>query len=394
MPASSHQLPLTVITHEFFPTRGGIATFVEEISRACHELGQAVEVWAPKTPIPVDHQFPFPVHRVGLKGTQDLTCQFRMARELIAKRRTLRRGMVYLPEPGPLLAMTYLQFFKAFKPVRLFLTFHGSELHRFSSRRGSRVLVNRLIKEADRVSTPSSYSHNLLCERFPAAEGKAVITPGAVKKSLLSRRTDPVKSGGKVVILTVGRLHPRKGQEHILDALDALPEDLQNKVEYWIVGRSNRGNYEAYLRNRASQSRVSVCFLGNIDDDDLEIIYRRADIFAMTSVDHGDSVEGFGLAYLEASAFGLPVVGNAVGGVSDAVKHDKTGLLVPPHDCAALANAISRLIREKPLRDRLGKNGHSWARKHSWLDSAQILLDGFIPLGEKHPSKKPTLQPA
>jgi glycosyltransferase involved in cell wall biosynthesis len=394
MPASPTQLPLTVITHEFFPTRGGIATFVEEISRACHELGQSVEVWAPKTPIPVDHHFPFPVHRVGLKGTQDLACQFRMARELIAKRRTLRRGMVYLPEPGPLLAMTYLQFFKAFKPVRLFLTFHGSELHRFSSRRGSRVLVNRLIKEADRVSTPSSYSHNLLCDRFPAAEGKAVITPGAVKKNLLSRRTDPVKSGGKIVILTVGRLHPRKGQEHILDALDALPDDLQNTVEYWIVGRCNRGNYEAHLRKRASESRVSVSFLGNIDDDDLETIYRRADIFAMTSVNHGDSVEGFGLAYLEASAFGLPVVGNAVGGVSDAVKHNETGLLVAPHDRAALTDALSRLIREKELRKRLGQNGHSWAREHSWQDSAQILLDGFIPPGAKRPLKNPALQPA
>jgi phosphatidylinositol alpha-1,6-mannosyltransferase len=139
---------------------------------------------------------------------------------------------------------------------------------------------------------------------------------------------------------------------------------------------------------------VSVSFLGNIDDDDLETIYRRAGIFAMTSVNHGDSVEGFGLAYLEASAFGLPVVGNAVGGVSDAVKHNETGLLVAPHDRAALTDALSRLIREKELRKRLGQNGHSWAREHSWQDSAQILLDGFIPPGAKRPLKNPALQPA
>ncbi|MGH8018740.1 MAG: glycosyltransferase family 4 protein, partial [Opitutaceae bacterium] len=86
--------------------KGGIATFVEEIAQACHELGTPVEVWAPQGRSPSERRFPFPVRRIDLRGTQDLSCQMRMAREMIAQRRTLRRGIVYLPEPGPLLAMT------------------------------------------------------------------------------------------------------------------------------------------------------------------------------------------------------------------------------------------------------------------------------------------------
>src|SRR5690606_3765506 len=118
----------TLITHEFFPMMGGIATFVEEMATALHGLGHRTEVWAPQATAPMERRFPFGVKRVPLKGTQDLSCQLRMAREMVAHRLQLQRGIVYLPEPGPLLAMTYLQFFRVFKPARLVLTFHGSEV--------------------------------------------------------------------------------------------------------------------------------------------------------------------------------------------------------------------------------------------------------------------------
>mgnify|MGYP003350277809 CR=1 FL=1 len=62
-----------------------------------------------------------------------------------------------------------------------------------------------------------------------------------------------------------------------------------------------------------------IRFLGDVPDEELSRIYDRADIFAMTSINHGDSIEGFGLVYLEAAAHGLPIVAHDVGGVRDAV---------------------------------------------------------------------------
>ncbi len=359
--------------------KGGIATFVEEIAQACHELGTPVEVWAPQGRTPSERRFPFPVRRIALRGTQDLSCQMRMAREMIAHRRALRQGIVYLPEPGPLLAMTYLHFFKAFKPARLLLTFHGTEVQSFSARPAARMMVARLIQNADRVSTSSGFVRDLLCERFPAAASKVVVTPGAPRKAFLKKDTSKFHTTDKIVVLTVGRLHPRKGQLLVLDALNALPEELARKVEFWIVGRGRRGDYEAQLRRRAASSKVPVVFLGNIDDDDLEHIYRRADIFAMTSVNHGHSIEGFGLVYMEAASFGLPIVGHAVGGVPEAVRHAETGLLVAPGDSAALVDAFRRLIADAALRKRLGDSGRKWARKRTWQDCAHALLDGLTP---------------
>jgi glycosyltransferase involved in cell wall biosynthesis len=165
-------------------------------------------------------------------------------------------------------------------------------------------------------------------------------------------------------------------------------------VEYWIVGRSVRGGYEAELRQRAQRSPVTVSFFGSIDNDDLELIYGRADIFAMTSISHGQSVEGFGIAYLEASSFGLPIVGHAIGGVPEAVRHGETGLLVPPGDTHALTEALRQLVTDRNLRERLGANGAIWARDHSWRDSAHTLLDGIVPMPQRHPDPVGILQPA
>src|SRR5471032_1041043 len=118
-----------LITHEFYPVRGGIATFTEEIARATANLGYNVEVWAQSAPPAAEKtDWPFRLRRLPLKGSHDLLCQVRLARELIQHRRNLRRATVYLPEPGPMMTMMLLQFFHAFRPGRLVLTFHGSEI--------------------------------------------------------------------------------------------------------------------------------------------------------------------------------------------------------------------------------------------------------------------------
>src|SRR5690606_25252233 len=112
----------TIITHEFFPMKGGIATFVEEMARGCHDLGMPVEVWAPRGSTPFDQCFPYPIHRVPLRGTQNLGCQFRMGREIFRNRERLRDGILYLPEPGPILAMMHLNLLRAFQPAQLLVT--------------------------------------------------------------------------------------------------------------------------------------------------------------------------------------------------------------------------------------------------------------------------------
>lgn len=368
--------PIFLITHEFYPRRGGIATFAEEIAKASASLGYDLEVWAQSVPSNAPEKpWPFRLRRLPLKGTHDLWCQLRLAAQVVRARRRLRHAIVYLPEPGPMLTMMLLQFFHAFRPGRLVLTFHGSEILKFARSPLRRTLARRLIGHATRISTLTHYTQELLLTHFPEAADKIHLTPGALRTDFAVVPPRRAASRDKVVVLTVGRLHPRKGQLLTLEALQMLAPDVRSRLEYWIVGGQSKNNYESILRATAARAPdLAVRFLGNLPDDELSDVYERADIFAMTSVNHRHSIEGFGLVYLEASAHGLPVVAHDVGGVAEAVVDGVTGLLVPPHRPAQLAAAFEQLVFDPGLRRRLGEAGREWAQRNCWRKSAEALF--------------------
>lgn len=381
MSAASPLNSVFLITHEFYPKRGGIATFTEEMAKASADLGYNVEVWAQSAPSNLEKSWPFKLKRLPVKGTHDLACQLGLAWQLIRERRRLRYATVYLPEPGPMLAMMLLQFHKAFRPHRLILTFHGSEILRFYRNPFTRHLTRRLIRKASRISTLTNYTHQLLCSRFPEAAEKTYRTPGALRSDFAVVPAERQAEKKRIIVLTVGRLHPRKGQIITLEALQALAPRFRDRVEYWIVGGQAKGGYDQKLRDTIAKSDLPVRLFGNIPDDELDTIYDQADIFAMTSIDYRHSVEGFGLVYLEAAAHGLPVVAHNVGGVPEAVHDGVTGLLVPPNHPAQLTAAFERLISDEALRKRLGNAGRHWAQQTDWKHSADVL---FRPDDESH----------
>ncbi|MDQ5978832.1 MAG: phosphatidyl-myo-inositol dimannoside synthase, partial [Verrucomicrobiota bacterium] len=221
MPILSPAVSLILVTHEFHPHRGGIAVYCAEMARAAHELGYGVEVWAPALPAGMpEPAWPFRVRRLTLAGDHSLLSQWRMARELLREAKRLNDATLYIPEPGPLLAMLLLQYFDKIRPARLMLTFHGSEIQRLGSRRLLRWSTNHLLFQTDRISVVSDYARQLLKRHFPAAASKVVVTPGALRPDLRGKQSAPLPlPGAKTVILTVARLNPRKGQLEVINAL-------------------------------------------------------------------------------------------------------------------------------------------------------------------------------
>jgi glycosyltransferase involved in cell wall biosynthesis len=341
-PSSDPRPSLVLVTHEFYPHRGGIAVYAAEMARAAHELGYSVEVWAPALPAgQAEPEWPFQVRRLPLAGDHSLLSQWRMARALSASADHLRNSILYIPEPGPVLAMLLLQYFDTIRPARLALTFHGSEIQRLASRWLLRWSTSHLLAKASRISVVSRYARDLLDRHFPESTEKVVVTPG---------------------------------QLEVINALKALPPAKRAMIEYWLVGAHGKENYDQLLADAGAAADFPVRFLGDIPDDKLSELYAQADIFAMTSMPHKHSVEGFGLVYLEAGAHGLPIVAHAIGGVPEAVIDGYTGLLVAPGDTSALTAAFSRLIDDPILRRNLGEAGRSRALARSWQDSAIALF--------------------
>lgn len=379
-PGSSHSAPtaptLILVTHEYYPHRGGIAVYAAEMAKAAHELGYGVEVWAPAlSPQAEEADWPFTVRRLKLAGDHSLLSQWRMARELIARSHRLNNVTLYIPEPGPLLAMLLLQYSDTIRPARLMLTFHGSEIQRLASRGILRWSTNHLLAKTTCISVVSEYARQLLERHFPAAGDRVVVTPGALRADLRHKQSSPATvPGAKTIILTVARLNPRKGQLEVINALKALPLSRRAMLEYWLVGAHGKENYDQILNAAAAGADFPVRFLGDVPDEKLGSVYAQADIFAMTSMPHKHSVEGFGLVYLEAGAHGLPIVAHAIGGVPEAVIDGETGLLVQPGDTAALTRAFDRLISDSALRRQFGEAGRARALSRSWRDSALAMF--------------------
>jgi len=154
-----------------------------------------------------------------------------------------------------------------------------------------------------------------------------------------------------VVLLYVGFGTPRKGLEHLAQAMQQLPP----RVKLVIVGR-----WEAAYRNKFYQAlgdaRDRVIERGYVMDDELPHYYSLADIFVFPSL-----LEGFGLPLAEALACGTPVVSTKVGATSEVV--GPGGRLVPPRDPQALAAALCELADDANLRREIGDRGRDWVRK-------------------------------
>jgi phosphatidylinositol alpha-1,6-mannosyltransferase len=171
-------------------------------------------------------------------------------------------------------------------------------------------------------------------------------------------------------LLTVGDLKPRKGQHVSLAAFAEVKAQLP-KARYYLAGRHKNNDYFQQLQQFISQQKlVDVSFLGTISDEALQKLYRQTSVFVLAAQQAGLHFEGFGLVYLEAGAYGLPVVGTRSGGVADAVKEGETGLLVEPQDVSGLAGAILRLLQDAYLAQRLGRANRRWAETLTWERNA------------------------
>ena len=159
------------------------------------------------------------------------------------------------------------------------------------------------------------------------------------------------------VILTLGNLVSRKGQDMVIRALPALCRRVPDLV-YMIAGD---GPYRGELEKLALELGVRdrVVFVGRVPDEDLPDLYALCEVFVMVSrerIEEND-VEGFGIVLLEANACGKPVIGGRSGGVPDALADGVTGLLVDPLNPEEITEALARLLTDHNLATRLGEQG-------------------------------------
>jgi glycosyltransferase involved in cell wall biosynthesis len=114
----------------------------------------------------------------------------------------------------------------------------------------------------------------------------------------------------------------------------------------------------------------NVTITGRVDDAYLDALYRRCDAFVLTPVNSGAAFEGFGLTYLEAGAYGKPVLGSFNCGAEDAVREGQNGLLAPQGDVEAVARGLLRLLDDRAEAAAMGERGRDMALARDWTNVA------------------------
>jgi glycosyltransferase involved in cell wall biosynthesis len=191
-----------------------------------------------------------------------------------------------------------------------------------------------------------------------------VAPPGTDRPVRVERRAQPA---APVELLSVGALVPRKGYDVLIDALSALG-DLHWRLT--IAGDCGRSpetaeRLKSDISRRALSEKITV--EDSVTPARLAALYEQADLFVLAS-----RYEGFGMAYAEAIAYGLPIVGTTAGAIPDTVPPD-AGILVRPDDAAGLAAVLSRLINTPEDRVRLAAGSRAAAeRLPTWRGSAQL----------------------
>ena len=164
----------------------------------------------------------------------------------------------------------------------------------------------------------------------------------------------------KKVIVSVGRLVHRKGQDVLIEAMPAIIKEVP-EAHILMIGE---GPYRSYLENRVKvlglQERVT--FIGRVQYADLPKFICAGNLFVMPSRSRlaGLEVEGLGIVYLEASACGLPVIAGNSGGAPDAVLQGETGLVVDGTSKAEVAAAVIELLQDADRSKAMGIRGRQW----------------------------------
>ena len=215
------------------------------------------------------------------------------------------------------------------------------------------------------IVTSAATARLVAAEYGVPAERITIAKPGSDPAPLAAGSRD-----GVVRLLSVGAVVPRKGFDVLIAALATLGDQ---PWQLTIAGDRTRdlnatARLDADIAGHALENRVAV--LGTVSPQHLATLYAEADVFALAS-----HFEGYGMAYAEAIAHGLPVIGTTGGAIPDTVPSDAS-LLIPPGDMPALAKALRRVIGDSDLRQRLADGARAAAPQFpTWRQSAEIFAE-------------------
>ncbi len=243
---------------------------------------------------------------------------------------------------------------------------HSKEInHPKGSSLNKKVLS--VLNNVDHIVANSSYTKNLAIDLGVEEKKIVIINPGIdsvseVPKKYLDEAEDILK-GKKNRLITVSRFDKRKNHEKVIMAVRNLKE-IYPDIIYTCIGY---GDEEEKLKKLVIELKLEdqVTFLKDVPSDLKNALVAKSDIFVMPSIIYKKSVEGFGIAYVEAAQYGVPSIGGKDGGASDAIIHEKTGLICDGNKLEDIYSSIEHLFKDNKYLE-YGKEAKNNSENFLW----------------------------
>ena len=243
---------------------------------------------------------------------------------------------------------------------------HSKEInHPKGSRLNKKVL--EVLNNVDHVVANSNYTKSLAINLGVEEQRILVINPGVdpvteIPKKDLSKAEELFK-GKKQRLITVSRFDKRKNHEKVIMAIRNLKE-VYPDIIYTCIGQ---GDEEENLKKLVIELKLEeqVKFIKDIPNDFKNALVARSNVFIMPSIIHKKSVEGFGIAYIEAAQYSIPSIGGKDGGASDAIINEKTGLICDGNNLDDIYSSIDLIFKENKYLE-YGKTAKENANNFTW----------------------------
>jgi glycosyltransferase involved in cell wall biosynthesis len=366
-----------------FPRFAGdsVGTFMEPIAQAVAARGHDVHVVAPWHPLvrrePEEHGVRFHFYKyapvpalnvfgyasalradVNLRGAAYVAAPLALAAGWLTARRVARRYRATVMHGHWVIPGGFTALMAAPRRAQV-VSLHGSDVYLAERLAAARRAARLVFRHAGAV-TACSTDLAQRAIRLGAEPAALEVVPYGVDTQRFRPRPevrDAVRARlgvptDALLVFSAGRLVRKKGFEHLIDAWALLPAG--SPVVLAIGGDGDlRG--ELQDRARAAGAGGRIRFLGNLSQDDVASHLAAADAVVIPSVrDDAGNVDGLPNIVLEALAAGAAVIATPAGGIGAVVEHERTGLVVPERDAAAIAAAVRRLIAEPALRRAVG----------------------------------------
>jgi len=255
---------------------------------------------------------------------------------------------------------------------RIFITGMGSGAIFIPGNFLRNVLLKFSYKKVENVFVASSYILKRIKEKMPYLN--IVVVNLGLGQKFLNKKVENLDIK-KPYILTVGYLKKRKGYEY---SIKAFYNCLENNPElnYVIVGNPRDSIYKKEINSLVSDLGIKnkVFFYENLKSEEMNYVYSNAKLFLLMPQEVYNDVEGFGMVYLEAASYGLPIVGSIGSSASDAVLDKKNGFLVPSKDVNAITSALNKILNDKDLLERFSNESKRFASIMTWEKTAKEYL--------------------